>query len=397
MIPRISARRGLEMTKDSHREDMELLRRALEELSETSRSWEQAFRALQDEVARLNRELAEKNRELVYHTEYLSRLLESISDGVIAVDLEGRITRANRAACAVLGYEAEELRAREFETVFGRPFSAEASEVSGRLRTRSGREVAVTERDADIIGEDGRPLGRVKVFQDLSELNALRSQLRQRERLALLGEMSATVAHEIRNPLGGIEGFAGLLALDLADDPERLALVERILDGTRRLDRVVNGLLDYARPVSLRPRAVDCAALVDAAVEQAGPAPAGVALSRAVPEGLRARVDPDHFAQVLINLLLNAFQSLPPEGGAVSVTVREAGAEVVFIVRDTGCGMDEETRQRMFSPFYTTKAQGTGLGLAFSAKIVEAHGGRFEVDSHPGDGTEVRVYLSRAE
>ena len=158
--------------------------------------------------------------------------------------------------------------------------------------------MAVSERDADIIGEDGRPLGRVKVFQDLSELNALRSQLRQRERLALLGEMSATVAHEIRNPLGGIEGFAGLLALDLADRPEQLALVERILDGTRRLDRVVNGLLDYARPVSPQMRTVDCAALVNTAVEQAGPIPAGVALSFSVPEGLRVRVDPDLFVRV---------------------------------------------------------------------------------------------------
>ncbi|HOJ68217.1 MAG TPA: ATP-binding protein [Candidatus Hydrogenedentes bacterium] len=385
------------MTENSHREDMELLRRALEELSETSRSWEQAFRALQDEVARLNRELAEKNRELAYHTEYLGRLLESISDGVIAVDLDGRITRANRAACAILGYDAEALRDQPFEAVFGRPFAADQSETAGQLRTRSGREVAVTERDADIIGEDGRPLGRVKVFQDLSELNALRSQLRQRERLALIGEMSATVAHEIRNPLGGIEGFAGLLALDLADDPERLNLVERILDGTRRLDRVVNGLLDYARPVSLQTRAVDCAALLDAAVEQAGVPPPDVALSREAPGGLRARVDPDHFTRVLINLLLNAYQSLPPEGGTVEVAAWESGADVVFAVRDTGCGMDEETRRRMFSPFYTTKAQGTGLGLAFSAKIVEAHGGRFEVDSRPGEGTEVRVFLPRAE
>lgn len=384
---------------DQHqdRDNMELLRRALEELSETSRSWEQAFRALQDEVGRLNRELAEKNRELAYHTEYLGRLLESISDGVIAVDLEERITRSNRAACVILGYDADSLQGKRFEDVFGRPFSPDSSQLAGRLRARSGREVAVTERDSDIVGGDGRPLGRVKVFQDLSELNALRSQLQQRERLALLGEMSATVAHEIRNPLGGIEGFAGLLALDLAEDPERLNLVERILEGTRRLDRVINGLLDYARPISLQLRPVDCGTLIETAVEQTGTPPDGIQVIRRAAPGLRALLDPDHFVQVLINLLSNAYQSFAPGTGTVEVEASARGESVVFAVRDTGCGMDEETRQRMFSPFYTTKAQGTGLGLAFSAKIVEAHGGHFEVDSSPGGGTEVRVFLPRAE
>src|SRR5690606_4809291 len=151
----------------------------------------------------LDRELAEKNRQLAFTSDYLGHLLESMSEGVIAVDTAEVITRFNRAASVILGYTAEEVIGRVFEEVFARPFAAPRSPGAMELRSRSGRRVPVGERDSPIADNEKRRLGTVKTFQDLSELVALREQVRQIDRLAAIGEMAATVAHEIRNPLGG--------------------------------------------------------------------------------------------------------------------------------------------------------------------------------------------------
>ncbi len=376
--------------------DIEVLAQAFEALNRTTQSMEAAYRALQDRVDALDQELAQKNRELAFTSDYLASLLESMSDGVIAVDPDGIVTRFNRAAGIILGYQAGETVGRPFEDVFGRPFPAPRMPGAMELRAKSGRMVPADERDSEVSGQDGRRLGSVKTFQDLSELIALREQVRQIDRLAAIGEMAATVAHEIRNPLGGIRGFAAFLAQDIpADDPKR-RLVEKIEEGARNLDKVVNELLEYTRPVELSLQPTLCREVVESALAYFEYDGGRIALANHADCALRVWGDAGQLRQVLLNVLLNAAQSIDGKG-EITITTGEEDQQVCLSVADTGCGMNEEQREKVFSPFFTTKEKGTGLGMAVSAKIVEGHGGSIEAESEAGKGTTIRILLPRAE
>jgi len=213
--------------------------------------------------------------------------------------------------------------------------------------------------------------------------------------------MAATVAHEIRNPLGGIASFANLLERDLeTDDPSR-RLVRKITEGVARLNRIVSSLLSYTRPLNLNTHPVDlmqtveeAAAFFEIDLERKQQA---VEIRRLFLETpCVCQVDTEQFHQVILNLLLNATQAMP-EGGTIELEVAQTsdadGDWIVTRVRDTGMGIDEELQEKLFTPFFTTKEDGTGLGLVTSRKIIEAHGGNIVVDSTPGDGTCFTIAL----
>ncbi len=383
-----------DMSQEAH--EIEILRQAFESLAETSRSMEGAYSGLQERVRLLHQELEEKNLALALTADYLGNLLESMSDGVIAVDMDGCVSRFNRAASSILGFGASEVLGKAFDMVFDRPFDAPPLSTNMALRAKSGRRVPIHERDAAIRGSDGKQQGRVKVFQDLSELHALREQARQNDRLAAIGEMAAAVAHEIRNPLGGIRGFAAFLAQDLAEDPVKRRLVDKILEGTNRLDAIVSELLEYTRPVELQLRPVRCAAILEQALTLLTYDAERIEIRRRIKRNDKVLADPDKIMRVFLNILINAVQSI--EGrGRISISSSGDDRQVVLSVRDTGCGMDAALVKRVFSPFFTTKEKGTGLGLSISLKIVEGHGGGIKVESAPGRGAVLRVALPRAE
>lgn len=376
--------------------DVEALAQALDLFTKTTASMEEAYRHLQQRVTDLDQELATKNLQLALTTDYLSNLLESISDGVIAVDMSETITRFNRAASSVLGFDAPEVVGRPFPSVFGRSFAAPVMPGAMELQARSGRRVPVSEKDSVIADRDGNRLGFVKTFQDLSELSALREQVRQIDRLAAIGEMAATVAHEIRNPLGGIRGFATFLAQDTPEDDPRHRLVQKILTGTSSLEKVVSGLLEYTRPVELKLVPTSCAAIAQAALRYMEYDPSRITIFTEVDLELRILADADKIRQVLMNVLMNAVQSITGRG-EIRVSAEADENLVHLVVQDTGCGMREEELKQIFSPFFTTKEKGTGLGMAVSQKIVDGHGGVLSAYSEPGKGTRIAIQLSRAE
>lgn len=376
--------------------DISALAEALEALNRTTQAWEEAYRGLQQRLQQLDLELAEKNRALQLTTEYLGSLFESVSDGVVAVDTDGVITRFNQAAGHILGYAATEVQGRPFEEVFDRAFQAPALPGDMRLRAKSGREVQVNERDSAVYDHTGRKWGRVKTFQDLSELTALREQMRQRDRLAAIGEMAATVAHEIRNPLGGIRGFASFLAQDIPGTDPKRRLVDKILAGAASLDKIVTELLEYTRPVELRLRPASCAEITASALSFLQYDADRITLVNRVPAGLNVLADPDMMRQVLLNVLINAVQSIAAQG-RIEITAEHDGSQVRISVCDTGCGMSPEQLDKLCSPFFTTKEKGTGLGMAVCHKIVQGHGGALRADSAPGAGTTIRICLSEAE
>ena len=376
--------------------DIEALAQAVEALNRTTQAWEEAYRGLQNRVHELDRELAEKNRQLALTSEYLGSLLESVSDGVIAIDPQGAVTRFNRAASSILGYAAEEVTDKSFREIFGREFKAPPLPGDMALRAKSGRIVPVSEDDSTVLDQSGRQWGHVKTFQDLSEVIALREQMRQRDRLAAIGEMAATVAHEIRNPLGGIRGFASFLDQDMdPQDPNR-RMVGKILTGADSLDRIVTELLEYTRPIELSLQPAPCAGILQSALTYLEYDRERIAIETEIPEKLNVLADPGMMRQVLLNVLLNAVQSISGNG-RIHITAQDSGNHVEFAVRDTGCGMNEEQIAKLCSPFFTTKEKGTGLGMAVCQKIIEGHAGALSAESQPGQGATIRLRLPKAE
>ena len=372
--------------------DMKSLEQAFELFTKTTKTMEEAYRRLEERLRAMDRELAEKNHELALANEYLKYILESMSDGVIAVDNEGVITTFNHAASEVLGYSAEEAVGKPFSQLFGREFTVSSGPAAMELHACDSKVVPVSERDSPISDRDNKRIGKVKVFQDLSEIEALREQVRRIDRLAAIGEMAATVAHEIRNPLGGIRGFAALLERDIEPGDDRHRLVEKILVGAEDLDGIVTELLEYTRPVDLRLHVTSCSDLVDAAIGYIDLSGHDITINNKVDASLDVLADPDKMRRVFLNIILNAVQSIDGKGEII-IDANHDGENATIRIVDSGCGMHTDQLDKIFSPFYTTKEKGTGLGLAEAAKIIEGHGGLLKAESEIGNGSTFFVTL----
>lgn len=373
--------------------DLTSLKEAFDLYTRTSRSMEKAYRKLEERLQTLDQELQARNQELALATDYLNSVLHSMSDGVVTVDTLGVITTFNRAAGEVLGYAEEEVVGQPFREVFGRDFLIPRGRILSELRTKGSEAVPVAERDSPIADRSNKRIGLVKVFQDLSEIEALRGQVRHKDRLAALGEMAATVAHEIRNPLGGIRGFANLLSRDIPKEDSRSRLVGKIIEGTMSLDAVVSELLEYTRPMDLTLAPKTCAEIITNALGYLE-GHTGVEIENRVSTETKVMVDLEKMRQVFLNVLLNAAQSMP-DGGKIVIDVEDNRDTMSFTITDMGGGIPAENFDRVFFPFYTTKEKGTGLGLAVASKIVECHGGSIEVTSEVGTGSTFRVSLGK--
>jgi signal transduction histidine kinase len=234
-----------------------------------------------------------------------------------------------------------------------------------------------------------------------NELSEKNRQLELKNRLAALGEMAAGMAHEIRNPLGGIQLYASMLAKDVAAQPECLQLVNKISAGTKRLEAIVSQVLQFTREIQAIPIETDLAEVVDQAVELASDriAATGVQCATQGPRPLKVRVDPLLMGQAVLNLVLNAVEAMNSgaTNSAGTIEIGWASAEEPgrfrLSIRDSGPGIPPGVLDRIFNPFFTTKETGTGLGLAIVHRIVEAHEGVIAVSNGPQGGAmfEIRV------
>ena len=240
----------------------------------------------------------------------------------------------------------------------------------------------------------------------LARREALEREVQQAKTMAALGEMSATVAHEIRNPLGAMGMWAGLLERDMdPQDPKRKTL-GKITDGLSKLNKIVTNLLVYTRPMTAEFRTVRLDALLEEIVDftevEIGRLGRKIAVEKKfdASEGPYVKADPEKINQAVINLCLNAVQAME-DGGKLSVLLSTAstadGDCAVFSITDTGCGIGAEHIAKIFDPFFTTKEDGTGLGLAIVKKIIESHMGTIEVTSERGAGTCVKCCLPVAQ
>ena len=338
---------------------------------------------------------------------YTRDVVQSLPDALITLDRQGRVVGLNRRAEEMFGTSEEEARGRALRDLVGGGGCEDleiwigsekgVSERPAECRVAGGDVVPVRVSAAPLADRHGRRTGAVLLIRDVRELRAAEEQLERSRRLAALGRMAAGLAHEVRNPLGTLRGFAQYFGARSGDDTQAAGYARLMVEEIDRLDRLIGALLQFARPREPELRDVPLAPVVERvrALAESDAAEAGVALRVDVPADLTVGADPDFLTQVLLNLVQNAIAATP-EGGRVEVVGWEDGDRVAVTVDDTGRGLTPGEREHMFDPFYTTRPTGTGLGLAVVHQIVEQHGGRIEVESIQGRGTRVTVWLQGA-
>jgi PAS domain S-box-containing protein len=398
-------------------QDISQLTAAFQTFSQSSRRLEEAYRLLQERVREIDRELIETNErlnrkveELNSLTGYLNEILTSMHNGVAAVDRAGRITTFNHAAESVLGLRADDVIGQAHEEVLSNadgspsPLAATLStgepcaDVERDVVSRSGRCPRLSSSVAPIRDSRGALVGAVEIFSDLTEFRQLQERLDRADKLAALGQMAAQVAHEIRNPLNGIEGFATLLLRDLAEGDKCREFASRIRAGARSLNKIVGNMLLFCQPCTLQPRAVSVRDVVEGALafvleECRHRGRGAVEVQRDYdPAADSVEADPDQLRQAIMNLLLNAVQAMG-ESGHLRLATRARASGVEIRIQDSGPGIPQHLRGKVLDPFFTTKSTGTGLGLAIVQKIIRLHGGQLELDSQMGRGTVAVVTL----
>ncbi|MFN0150887.1 MAG: two-component system sensor histidine kinase NtrB [bacterium] len=364
-----------------------------------------AYGRLEDQFRKVNCELEKTNRDLatsLLETESMRRLLDrilaSVPCGILSCGRDGRITTANAAMTQMLGLPAGALVDGTYEEFVGGwdeialLFAMKSSGFTGpvargkTLLRKDGTTLQVESTVCALLSSEGAPVGVVEVMKDMTDVRRLQDAIREAQTLAALGEMAAGLAHEIRNPLGGIKGFASLLARDLAGDPGRTRILDSMTRAIDSLNRIVTDFLAFGEPGRPVPRLLDARSVAVEALallEAEGIFAEGVAIERDFPHPLRhGFADRDQLKQALINILRNAAEATPA-GGSIRVAVECSAAMVRVIVSDTGAGIPEETMKRLYRPFASTKPGGSGLGLAVARSLLEKNGGTLGLSSTP--------------
>jgi len=366
------------------------------------------------------------------------RTVESMGSGLLTTDESGCVTSFNPEAERITGLSASAAAGRPLEELI--PGANEIIRVAGVGRTREhrvrgdrlgfrnlrGEDLFLGLGASSLRDEEGEQVGHIVIFQDVTAVVSMEQDLRQSERLAAVGEMAARMAHEIRNPLASISGSVQILrsASDHPrDDPEQGRLMDIVVREVDRLNALISDFLRYSRPAPTKPEPVHLARLIEEVCEMNGArATEDVEISLSLDPEVVVMADPSQLTAVVWNLWNNALEAMGgvgclsarverisgdaaqehrpmgrngEDGG--SATGSRSACMAVLEIEDSGPGIPPEIQEMIFEPFYTTKRDGTGLGLATVQRLVEQHGGSIQVSSRPGEGTCFRVLLACAE
>jgi two-component system sensor histidine kinase PilS (NtrC family) len=331
-------------------------------------------------------------------------IFQSVSTGLIALDQTYRITAFNRAAEEITGLATNDAIGRPWPELFGAavPLQAIEKAMGQPARTAARHEAVLTRPDGSAIpvrmafsalsSGDGRPVGLIAACEDLSVIREMETRMRQADRLASLGRMAANIAHEIRNPLASLTGAIEALTGNLGAGEARERLSQIVLRESDRLNEIIGNFLQYARPAPLTPQTVDIAEALDEILLllEHRPLPATVKIGRDYPPSISWRLDAQQFRQAVWNLCLNAVDAMP-DGGELQIGAAGDRDRLKVWVSDTGEGIGPVELSQIFEPFFSTKSDGTGLGLALVHRIVTEHGGHVDVRSAAGFGTTLTL------
>jgi two-component system sensor histidine kinase PilS (NtrC family) len=353
-----------------------------------------------------SQELETRQRDLRDLQAFKDLIFQSVGTGLIALDRAHRITALNRAAEEITGVTAVQAIGHEWPALIGAvvPLDSIEAAIDGNprvsrrhettLRRPDGSSVPVRMTFSALRSGEGERLGLISACEDLSAIREMESRMRQADRLATLGRMAANIAHEIRNPLASLTGAIEVLTSPLTADDARERLSQIVATESERLNHIIKNFLEYARPAPLSITAFDVAAAAEEVLllleHRAGPG--SLKVVRAFPPSVVWPVDAQQFRQVLWNLCLNAVEAMP-EGGELRVNADVRGDRLEVSVSDNGEGIAATDLSHVFEPFFSTKSEGTGLGLALVHRVVQEHGGEIDVQSTPGLGTTFTLTL----
>jgi two-component system sensor histidine kinase PilS (NtrC family) len=357
---------------------------------------------------RLSEKLREKEigySELrVFHED----IVQSIASGLITTDLGGRITSFNRSASEITGFHPDEaigavwwnlLNWGEIQNRYrDLAMAGVAQRFEGEIRNKRGERCLLGVTISQLRNERGEQMGIIGTFQDLTQLRDLEEEMGKKDRLAMIGEMAAGMAHEIRNPLASLSGSIEVLRSELRLTDENLKLMDIAVKEAERLNAIITQFLLYAKPAPPRRKRTNLHALLSETVQLLQN---NLEYNERVevilnvdPNPLMVFIDPDQMRQVFWNLSMNAFQAMP-DGGKLTISTRRydskrnrpasiltSGVQIIF--QDTGEGIRKEDLPKIFYPFFTTKSSGSGLGLSIVQRVIEEHFGTIEVKSDRG-------------
>lgn len=337
---------------------------------------------------------------------FSNTLVENLPIGLVALNAEYKMVMINNVAKSILlvtEEEAENLPTEELlpEIVYEKIKTLNSK--NGLFEEKidcsvSNGQVLPLEISASILKDHDEKLsGYICLFKDLSEVQELKKEVERSRRLVSVGKLAAGVAHEIRNPLSSIKGFATYFRERYQDVAEDQQISEIMIQEVDRLNLVVGELLEFARPVTVSVNTIELRPFFENSLKlvELRALNANVDLMSELPEaGVFSRFDPDKISQVLLNIYINAIDAME-EGGSLFVKVSPdyQAKELNVQIRDTGTGITEENLIHIFDPYFTTKSSGTGLGLAISHNIIEQHKGDLLIESHTGEGTIVTINL----
>jgi two-component system sensor histidine kinase HydH len=328
--------------------------------------------------------------------DYTAQVVAHMASGLLSVDPQGRVVSYNRLALELLGLEEPKVLGMNLKEII----DFQATGIEGTLthsqtvverefvhNTPAGETIALSLSVTPILGDDGTCRAGVIILRDLREIKKLEEEVRRGEKLAAIGKLAAGVAHEIRNPLSSIRGFAHYLRHALAEKPQEQNYAEIMVKEVDRINKVVTDLLTFARPIDAELVTTDVAELVEHTVRlvEADARARAIEIHRSIsPDLPEINLDANQITQALLNLMLNGVQAID-DGGKLEVgaALGQADSELHVWVEDDGPGIPADHRDKIFDPFFTTKEKGTGLGLAIVHTIVENHHGEIKVESPP--------------
>jgi len=354
-------------------------------------------------------------------------ILQHMHSGLITIDTLGRIIYYNKTAEEILGYQAKELKGRNFYEVFHKRMpelcdkleqALSSEQIDSRseleVQNRFGQKIPLGISTSMLQSKNTKKRGVIAVFQDLTEAKKIEERMRLQDRLAAVGELSAGIAHEIRNPLASISGSVEILKNEMKLEGENQKLLELILKESSRLNTILKEFLQYAKSGETSLGRVELKRVVDEVIEIVKKHPSyqeRISIRKRLDDSpIYILAEENQLKQLLINLLVNALEAMEEKGNELLITTRQSDLEMVFnyhhqnssedfyiplTIVDQGKGMTGEQMQKAFLPFYSNKKSGTGLGLAIVQRIVNNLNGRIECQSKLGQGTAFIVYLHK--
>ena len=351
-------------------------------------------------------ELETRQRDLRDLQAFKDLIFQSAGTGLIALDRAHRITAFNGAAEEITGVPSAQAIGCSWSALLGAsvPLASIEATIDGNPRASMRHETALRRPDGSTVpvrmtfsalrSGGGERLGLISACEDLSAIRAMESRMRQADRLATVGRMAANIAHEIRNPLASLTGAIEVLTSPHTAEDSRERLSQIVARESERLNHIIKNFLEYARPAPLSITTFDVAAAAEEVLLllEHRASPGSLKVIREFPPSLLWPVDGQQFRQILWNLCLNAVEAMP-EGGELRVAAAVRGGTLEITVTDTGEGIAAGDVSHVFEPFFSTKSEGTGLGLALVHRVVQEHGGEIDVRSSPGLGTTFTLTL----